>query len=76
MFIIREYAACLIVVLVAATLLFAGCGIFLVLKAGYRIAARTLVPPHELTTATLGRTREELPIREIGPAMPLPGGMQ
>lgn len=42
MFIVREYAAFLLVVLFAATLLLAGCGIFLVLKAGCRSAARTL----------------------------------
>ena len=40
MFILREYAACLVVVLFVGALLFAGCGIFLTLKAGWRIAAR------------------------------------
>jgi hypothetical protein len=42
MFIFREYAACLVVVLVAATLLFAGCGIFLAIKLVCRMAAETL----------------------------------
>ena len=42
MFIFREYAACLVVVLVAATLLGAGCGIFLALKLVCHIAAKTL----------------------------------
>jgi hypothetical protein len=34
MFIFREYAACLLVALFAATLFLAACGIFLGLKAG------------------------------------------
>jgi von Willebrand factor type A domain len=42
MFIVREYAACLLVVLLAAALLFAGCGTFLALRAGYRAAAKAL----------------------------------
>ena len=42
MFLVREYAACLIVALFLATLLFAGCGIFLALKAGYRIGVKLL----------------------------------
>jgi hypothetical protein len=42
MFVVREYAACLLVALFAATLLLAGCGIFLALKAGYRVGARLL----------------------------------
>jgi VWFA-related protein len=42
MFIVREYAACLVVVLCAATLLSAGGGIFLLCKVGWRLAARTL----------------------------------
>ncbi len=42
MFIVREYAACLLLVVVAAALFFAGCGIFLALKGRCRIAARTL----------------------------------
>jgi hypothetical protein len=76
MFIAREYVACLLVALFAATLFLAGCGIFLALKAGCRIAARTLVRAHKLTTATLERTRAELPVRGAAPATPLPGGMQ
>jgi hypothetical protein len=42
MFIVREYAACVLVALFAAMLFLAGCGIFLALKAGCRIAATTL----------------------------------
>jgi len=43
MFVAREYAACLLViVLLAATLLFAGGGIFLTFKAGRHVIARTL----------------------------------
>ena len=76
MFIVREYAACLLVALFAATLFLASCGIFLALKAGCRIAARTLVRAHKSTTATLECTRAELPVREAAPATPLPGGMQ
>jgi hypothetical protein len=76
MFIVREYAACLLVALLLAALLVAGCGIFLAFKAGYRIAARTLVRAHKFTTATLERTRAELPVRGAAPATPLPGGME
>lgn len=42
MFIVREYAACIVVVLFAATLLFAGGGVFLLFKVGWRFAARNL----------------------------------
>jgi VWFA-related protein len=42
MFIVREYAACLLVVLFAGALIFAGAGIFLALKAGCRFAAKCL----------------------------------
>lgn len=42
MFIVREYAACLLLALLLAALVVAGYGIFLALKAGYRIAARTV----------------------------------
>jgi len=42
MFILREYAACLLVVLFAGTVFFIGCGIFLALKAGCRVAAKAL----------------------------------
>jgi len=42
MFILREYAVCLLVVLLLAALLFAGYGIFLVLRAGYRVTAKTV----------------------------------
>ena len=76
MFIVREFAACVLVALFAATLVLAGCGIFLALKAGCRIAARTLVRAYKLTAATLERTRAELPVRGAAPAAPLPGGMQ
>ena len=76
MFIVREYAACLLVALFAATPFLAGCGIFLALKAGYRIAARTFVRAHRLTTATLERTRAEFSARGAAPATPQPGGMQ
>ena len=41
MFIIYEYAACLFAVLLGATLLFAVCVMFLVLKEGGSIVART-----------------------------------
>lgn len=40
MFILREFAACLLVALFVGALLCAGCGIFLTLKAGWRVAAR------------------------------------
>jgi hypothetical protein len=40
MFVVREYAACLLVALFAAAVLFAGYGAFLALKAGYRVGAR------------------------------------
>jgi len=76
MFIAREYAACVLAALFAATLFLAGCGIFLALKAGCRIAARTLVRAYKLTTATLERRRAELPVRGAAPATPQPGGMQ
>jgi hypothetical protein len=76
MFIVREYAACLLVALLLAALVVAGCGIFLALKAGCRIAARTLVRAHKLTTATLERARAELRVRGAAPATPQPGGMQ
>ena len=76
MFIVREYAACVLVALFAAALFLAGCGIFLALKAGCRIAARTLVRAHQFTMATLERARAELPVRGAAPATPLPGGMQ
>jgi hypothetical protein len=76
MFIVREYAACLLVALLLAALLVAGCGIFLALKAGCRIAARTLVRAHKLATATLERRGAELPVRGAAPATPQPGGMQ
>lgn len=72
MFIAREYAACVLVALFAGTLFLAGCGIFLALKAGCRIAARTLVRAHKLTTATLERARAG----GAAPATPQPGGMQ
>lgn len=42
MFIVREYAARRVVVLFAATLLFAGGGIILLSEVGWRLAARTL----------------------------------
>jgi Ca-activated chloride channel homolog len=42
MFVVREYAACLLAVLFASTLLFAGCGIFLLFMVGWRLAARSL----------------------------------
>jgi len=76
MFIVREYAACLLVALFAATLFLAGCGIFLALKAGCRIAARTLARAHKFTTATLERSRAELPVRGATPATLQAGGMQ
>ena len=76
MFIVREYAVCLLVALLAATLFLAACVIFLALKAGYRIAARTLVRAHKLTRAALERRRAALPVRGAVPAMPQPGGMQ
>jgi hypothetical protein len=76
MFIVREYAACVLAALFAGTLFLAGCGIFLALKAGYRITARNLVRAHKLTIATLERRATELPVRGAAPATPLPGGMQ
>jgi len=76
MFIIREYAACVLATLFAGTLFLAGCGIFLALKAGCRIAARTLVRARKFTTATLERGGPELPVRGAAPAIPQPGGMQ
>ena len=76
MFIVREYAACLLMALLLAALLVAGCGIFLALKAGCRIAARTLVRAHRLTIATLERTQTELPVRVTAPATLQAGGMQ
>jgi hypothetical protein len=76
MFIVREYAACLLVAVLLAALLVAGWGIFLALKAGCRISARTLVRAHKLTTATLERARAALPVRGAAPATPQPGGMQ
>ena len=116
MFIVREYVACLLMALFLAALLVAGYGIFLALKAGCRIAARTLRSfrgaqvreahvariaslitvlfliillrvaranepsasqsrAHKLPTATLERTRAELPVRGAAPATPQPGGM-
>src|SRR5512146_1040522 len=42
MFILREYAACLLLALFIAALLVAGCGIFLALKAGWGVAAKLL----------------------------------
>lgn len=42
MYLVREYAACLLLVVVVAALFFAGCGVFLAFKAGCRIAATTL----------------------------------
>ena len=76
MFIVREYAACLLVALLLAALLAAGYGIFLALKAGCRVAARMSVRAHKFTSATLERTRAELPVQGAAPATPLPGGMQ
>ena len=76
MFIVREYAACVLLALFAATLFLAACGVFLALKAGCRVAARTLVRAHKLTIATLERRRAELRDRSAAPAMPQPGGMQ
>ena len=76
MFIVREYAACVLVALFAGTLFLAGCGILLALKTGCRIAARTLARAHELTTVTLERTRAELPVRGAAPATLQAGGMQ
>ena len=76
MFIAREYAACVIAALFAGTLFLAGCGVFLALKAGCRIAARALAQAHKLARATLERRRAELPVRGAAPAMPQPGGMQ
>jgi len=76
MFIAREYAACVLAALFAATLFLAGCGIFLALKAGCRVAARTLVRAQELTRATLERRGAELPVQGAAPATPQPGGMQ
>jgi hypothetical protein len=76
MFIAREYAACVLAALFAGTLVLAGCGIFLALKAGCRIAAKTLVRAHKSATATLERRRTELPVRGAAPATPQPGGMQ
>ena len=43
MFIVREYAACLLVVLLLAILFFAGAGLYVVLRAGCHIAAKTLL---------------------------------
>jgi hypothetical protein len=76
MFIAREYAACVLFALFAGTLFLAGCGIFLALKAGFRIAAKTLVRAHKLTSATLLRRRAELLVRGTAPAASQPGGMQ
>jgi len=42
MFIVREYAACLLVPLFAAVVLFAACGVFVAVKAGYRVGTRLL----------------------------------
>src|SRR5512133_36222 len=46
MFMVREYAACLLLAVVAAALFFAACGIFRALKAACRIGARRA---HRLT---------------------------
>ncbi len=46
MFIICEYAACVLAVLIGATLLFTACVMFLALKEGGRVLAQTL---HKLT---------------------------
>jgi len=42
MYVVHEYAACLLVAMVAAAVLFASYGSFLALKAGYRVGERIL----------------------------------
>jgi hypothetical protein len=41
-YVVHEYAACLLVALVAAAVLFAGYSSFLAVKAGYRVGERLL----------------------------------
>jgi len=54
MFFVREYAACLLLVIAIGVLFIAGCGIFLALKAVCRIGARTL---HQLTGVRIRKAR-------------------
>jgi hypothetical protein len=59
MFIIYEYATCVLAVVIGATLLFAACVMYLVFKEGCTILAQSLQKLTHGTTGLMGRWASE-----------------